>query len=134
MYSVRFAGTRSRKRDDRRLAVSARRRFAVGVVAAAVGFGFVPAISPSTPTSVFACPSGYYENVDGQCIPAPRQVPPGSGRHPAPPQFVGRVVLVQHTPVRHVFAPRRCTELVGVMIGAVAGCGCLVAIAGPPRR
>lgn len=88
MYSVRFAGTRSRKRDDRRLAVSARRRFAVGVVAAAVGFGFVPAISPSTPTSVFACPSGYYENVDGQCIPAPgkcRQV----RRHPAPPQFVG---------------------------------------------
>nr|WP_079016721.1 DUF3761 domain-containing protein [Mycobacterium tuberculosis] len=82
MYSVRFAGTRSRKRDDRRLAVSARRRFAVGVVAAAVGFGFVPAISPSTPTSVFACPSGYYEKVDGQCIPAPRQVPPGSGAPP----------------------------------------------------
>ncbi|WP_272866676.1 DUF3761 domain-containing protein [Mycobacterium tuberculosis] len=31
---------------------------------------------------MFACPSGYYENVDGQCIPAPRQVPPGSGAPP----------------------------------------------------
>ncbi len=78
VLSVRFAGTRSRKRM-----ISCQQcllEFVVGVVAAAVGFGFVPAIRRRR-LRCLACPSGYYENVDGQRIPAPRQVPLGS----APP-------------------------------------------------
>jgi hypothetical protein len=62
--------------------VSLRSRVIVGVVAAALGFGFVPASLPSAPTTVLACASGYYENVDLQCIPGPQQMPPGSGAPP----------------------------------------------------
>lgn len=61
--------------------MSLRGRVVAGVIAAAMGLGFVPGIVPPT-TSVLACSAGYYENVDSQCIPVPQQPVPGGGVPP----------------------------------------------------
>nr|WP_235848189.1 DUF3761 domain-containing protein [Mycolicibacterium holsaticum] len=34
-------------------------------------FGFAPTLAAPPQTAVLACPSGYYENVDNQCVPLP---------------------------------------------------------------
>jgi hypothetical protein len=50
---------------------------AIGVAA----FG-APTVLATGPVTLLACSGGYYENSDGQCIPDPEQVPPGSGAPP----------------------------------------------------
>ncbi|MCB0941478.1 MAG: DUF3761 domain-containing protein [Mycobacterium sp.] len=52
----------------------------IGIVSAAT-LSLIPAFIPPAPTSALACPSGTYQNSDGQCIPD-EQAPTGSGAPP----------------------------------------------------
>lgn len=47
-------------------------------IAGAAAIGALPALEPNAPTTVLACSSGTYQNVDGQCI-SDEQAPTGSG-------------------------------------------------------